>query len=72
MAIGEIVRDSGLQWTFVRVPFLTNGPRTGSLNVRMKGEKGGMRVSRANVAAFFLEQARDTSRIGTAPYITDK
>lgn len=72
VAIGEIVRDSGLQWTFVRVPFLTNGPRTDNLNVRMKGEKGGMRVSRANVAAFFLEQARDTSRIGTAPYITDR
>lgn len=71
-AIGEIVRDSGLQWTFVRVPFLTNGPRTNNLNVRMKGEKGGMRVSRANVAAFLLEPARDKSRIGAAPYITDK
>jgi NAD(P)H-binding len=65
------VRASGLKWTLVRVPFLTNGPRTERINVRMKGEQGGMRVSRANVAAFFLDQAHDTAWIGKAPYITD-
>lgn len=55
----------------MRVPVLTDGPRTERLNVRMKGDKGGTRISRANVA-YFLQQASDTSRIGQAPYITDK
>jgi len=70
--IGQIVRNSGLQWTLVRVPMLTNGPRTERINVRTIGAKGGIRLSRANAAAYFLQQATDTTRIGQAPFITDK
>lgn len=72
VAIGQIVRTSGLRWTLVRVPFLTDGPRTKQINVRMIGDKGGIRVSRANVAAFILQQASDTTYVRQAPYITDK
>ncbi|SHN15074.1 NAD(P)-dependent oxidoreductase [Cryptosporangium aurantiacum] len=70
--IGQIVRDSGLKWTIVRLPLLTNGPKTASVNVRMVGGKGGVRLSRANAAAFFLDQAGDTTYIGSAPFVTDK
>jgi nucleoside-diphosphate-sugar epimerase len=72
VTIGEIVRESGLQWTIVRFPMLTNGPQTASINVRKVGDKGGLRLSRANAAAYYLQQLTDTSQIGRAPFITDK
>ncbi|MFJ9706319.1 NAD(P)-dependent oxidoreductase [Streptomyces sp. NPDC101234] len=69
---GQIVRESGLKWTIVRFPFLTNGPRTASINVRNVGGKGGLRLSRTNAAAYFLQQATDPSQVGRAPIISDK
>lgn len=69
--MGETVRTSGLDWTLVRVPILTNGPRTEKVNVRVLGDKGAMRLSRANAAAFLLRQTTDTSHIGQAPLISD-
>ncbi|MDX2695081.1 NAD(P)-dependent oxidoreductase [Streptomyces ipomoeae] len=71
VAIGQIIRASGLKWTIVRFPWLTNGPRTASVNVRNVGAGGGLRLSRANAAAYFLEQAADFSQIGRAPFVTD-
>jgi uncharacterized protein YbjT (DUF2867 family) len=69
--IGRIVRASGLDWTIVRVPLLTDGPRTERISVRAVGDKGGIRLSRANAAAYFLQQAEDITRVGQAPLITD-
>ena len=71
VGIGEIVRASDLDWTIVRVPLLNDGPRTERINVRTIGDKGGIRLSRANAAAYFLQQAQDTSRINQAPLVTD-
>jgi uncharacterized protein YbjT (DUF2867 family) len=70
--IGRIVRESGLDWTIVRLPFLSNGPRTDRINARQVGQKGGLRLSRSNAAAFVLAQAADTTYLGKAPFITDK
>jgi uncharacterized protein YbjT (DUF2867 family) len=71
VGIGEIVRASNVDWTIVRVPLLTDGPRTERINVRAVGDKGGIRLSRANAAAYFLQQAEDTTRVGQAPLVTD-
>jgi uncharacterized protein YbjT (DUF2867 family) len=71
VGIGQIVRASDLDWTIVRVPLLINGPRTERINVGTAGQKAGIRLSRANAAAYFLQQAQDTSRVGQAPLITD-
>jgi len=70
--IGRIVRESGFDWTIVRLPFLSNGPRTARINVRQVGAKGGLRLSRANAAAFLLEQATATTYLRKAPFISDK
>lgn len=70
--IGRIVRESGLDWTIVRLPFLSHGPRTARINVRQVGTKGGLRLSRANAAAFILEQATATTYLQKAPFISDK
>ncbi|WP_327725555.1 NAD(P)H-binding protein [Streptomyces europaeiscabiei] len=72
VTIGRTVRESGLQWTIVRLPLLTNGPKTAAVNVRNVGGKGGLLLSRANAAAYFLAQAADSTQIGRAPFITDK
>ncbi|MYT99974.1 MULTISPECIES: NAD(P)H-binding protein [unclassified Streptomyces] len=72
VTIGHIVRESGLKWTIVRFPLLSDGPRTASINVRKVGDKGGLRLSRANAAAYYLQQLTDSSQIGRAPFITDK
>ncbi|WP_157978702.1 NAD(P)-dependent oxidoreductase [Nocardia aurea] len=70
--IGQIVRDSELEWTLVRVPLLTNGPKTDTINVRAVGDRGGVRLSRTNAAAFILTQAADPTYLRRAPFISDK
>lgn len=72
VAIGQIVRESGLDWTAVRFPFLSNGPRTGRVNARNVGQDGGLRLSRANAAAFVLGQATSSTYLHQAPFISDK
>jgi putative NADH-flavin reductase len=71
VTIGRIVRESELDWTIVRLPFLSNGPRTDRINARQVGKKGGLRLSRANGAAFVLEQATDPAYLYMAPFISD-
>lgn len=66
----EIVRGSGLDWTIVRVPLLTDGPYTGQYRVGMVGINSGARISRADVADFMLKQLQDKSYIGQAPVIS--
>ena len=41
VTIGRIVRESGLDWTIVRLPFLSNGPRT----TRIKRAKSAKRAA---------------------------
>lgn len=72
VSIGQIIRESGLDWTIVRLPFLSNGPRTSQINVRDVGQKGGLRLSRANAAAFALAQTTSTTYIHKAPFISDQ
>jgi putative NADH-flavin reductase len=46
-----VVRASGLEWTIVRPPMLTDGPRTGAYRSAVdRNVRGGMRISRADLA----------------------
>lgn len=69
--IGDIIKCSGLDWTIVRVPFLTNGPVAASVTVRAVGGHGGIRLSRANAARFLLEAATGDGYVRQAPFISD-
>jgi putative NADH-flavin reductase len=51
----DILRDSGLDWTIVRPPRLTNGPLTGTYRTAYgQNVRGGILVSRADVAHLML------------------
>jgi putative NADH-flavin reductase len=51
----DLIRDSGLDWTIVRPPRLTNGPLTGVYRTAHgRNIPGGWKVSRADVAHYML------------------
>ena len=65
----KVVEESGLDWTLVRAPILTDGPRTGNYKV---GELKGtipLRVSRADVADFMLACALEGRYVKEKPVI---
>lgn len=66
----ELVRGSGLDWTVVRVPMLTDGPRTGQYRVGMVGINSGARIARADVADFMLKALTDSNLVGKSPVIS--
>ncbi|WP_199433010.1 NAD(P)-dependent oxidoreductase [Qaidamihabitans albus] len=63
----ELLRESGLRWTIVRPPQLTDGPRTGAVRSRIDANvRGSFRISRADLADFLLRAAGDESLAGVA------
>ena len=51
----DVVRDSGLDWTIIRPPRLTNGPLTGRYRTALgRNLRRGLLVSRADVAHLML------------------
>jgi putative NADH-flavin reductase len=63
-AMEQIIIESGLDWTIVRPPQLTNKPLTGKYRVRTGHlPRFGFNISRADVAHFFLKTAEDPASI---------
>lgn len=67
----ELVRASDREWTIVRVPRLVDGPRQKTLQVGYVGEIG-QQVTRADLAAFMLQQVTDTRYLYRAPAISNE
>ena len=65
------VTASNHEWLIVRVPMLTDAPATGQIRVGMVGVNTGPRLSRADAAAFMLEQAKGTEHLRQAPVISN-
>jgi putative NADH-flavin reductase len=66
----SLVRESDLDWTVVRVPMLTDDTATGQIKMGMVGKGMGPRISRADLAAFMLQQAKSREFIRQAPAIS--
>ncbi len=67
----RILSSSPLDWTMVMPPMLTNGPARGAY--RIDGEalpRNGSSISRADVAAFMLQQLTNAQWIRKGVYIT--
>jgi putative NADH-flavin reductase len=67
----KVVRQSDLDWTVVRVPMLINEPARGDITVAYVGKGLGSRISRADLAAFMLQQVEDLSYLHQAPAISN-
>lgn len=65
------VQSSDRDWTVVRAPMLTDTPKTGSVRVGMVGVGTGPRLSRADAAAFIVEQFAATGQFRRAPMISN-
>jgi putative NADH-flavin reductase len=61
---------SGLAWTVVRAPRLTNGPHTGRYRVGFVGKDSGVQVSRADVADFMLKEVQSSRYVQQMPVVT--
>jgi putative NADH-flavin reductase len=66
----EKVRASDRDWTVVRVPMLTDQPAQGTLKVGYVGDIS-PRLSRADLAAFILQQVEDDNHVHKAPAISN-
>jgi putative NADH-flavin reductase len=66
----RLVQASGLEWTIVRVPMLTDSARTSNIRVGMVGINDGMRIARSDVAAFMLKVLEDGTHVREAPVIS--
>ena len=68
----KIVRDSGLDWTLVRPGAYTDGERTGDYRHGFPASATGLKlkIARADVADFMLNQLGDDSYLRMAPGIS--
>lgn len=65
----QLVRQSDLDWIIVRPGGLTNGPATGEYQFGLDSSLVGGQVSRADVAAFVLQQLTDNTFLRQTPAI---
>jgi uncharacterized protein YbjT (DUF2867 family) len=66
----EVLRGSGLDWTVVRGPVLTDTPGTGVYRVGWVGVNASMKIGRADLAHFILIQAHDKTYIEQMPFVS--
>lgn len=71
VAIGETVKNAdGLEWTIVRVPFLTNNDSKAVVAGYTGDGKVGMRLSRMAFAAFVLGEVEKREWVNKCPLIS--
>jgi uncharacterized protein YbjT (DUF2867 family) len=67
LGMEEVVRASGLDWTILCPPRLTNGRHTGSYRTEVdRTVRGGFQVSRADLADCMLCCLTDPATVGRA------
>jgi len=68
----DVLRESGTDWTIVRPPRLTNGPKRRRYRIAFgKNLRRGLSISRADVADFMLRAVDDPKTIKQAIGIAD-
>jgi putative NADH-flavin reductase len=72
-ATGELIRDSGLDWTLVRIPNLKDGPPNGVVDVGWYGRtRLSTKLSRGNLAKFLVDQVSNRQFVRAAPAIANR
>lgn len=69
-AMQELIHASDTEWTVVQPPFLLNAPARGAFRVDGEGlPPRGMRIARADVAAFMLAQLTNREWVRKSPFV---
>ena len=66
----NVIRGTDLDWTIVRYPMLTNGPRTSQYRVGYVGKNSGARLARADGAEFVLKELEQGKFVRQAPVVS--
>ena len=66
----EVLKSSGLDWTVVRGPRLTDTPATGSFRVGWVGLNASTQISRGDLARFILTQVDDRQFVHELPFVS--
>ncbi len=64
------LQNSGVAWTIVRAPRLTNAPKTDQYRVGWVGVNAGTQISRGDLADFVLTLVEDTQYDGQLPFVS--
>jgi len=68
----QIVQDSDLDWTIVRVSILNNNPKSGKVSVGYLGRgEVSVQLSRADMAGFILDELKNAKYIAQMPAISN-
>lgn len=67
----RVLQASGLEWTVVRGPRLTEEPGRGTYRVGRVGVDASMQISRDDLADFILTQVEDRRFIGLMPFVSN-
>jgi putative NADH-flavin reductase len=72
-ATAELVSNSQLDWTLVRIPNLKDGTATGQVDIGWYGKtKLSMKLTRGNLAKFLVDQVAAKEFVRAAPAIADR
>lgn len=71
LQVAQQVRQSGLEWTLVRAPRLTDDPPTGHIRAGGVGKDIGTQLTRGDFAAFLVRQLTDNTWLCKAPAISN-
>ena len=66
----EVLRQSGLDWTVVRGPRLTDAVETGAYRVGWVGVNASTQIARGDLARFILSQVDDREFIHELPFVS--
>jgi putative NADH-flavin reductase len=66
----KVLADSGLRWTIVRGPRLTNDPSKGEYRVGWVGVNASTKISRGDLSDFLLTQVTDESFVKQMPFVS--
>ena len=66
----EVLKASGLKWTIVRGPRLTNEPRQGKYRVGWVGINASTKIGRADLADFILEEVTQEAFNHQMPFVS--
>ena len=66
----DVIKGSNLDWTVVRFPRLTNGPRTGKYRLGYIGKESSVQLSRADAAEFILKELTEKKWVRKVPLVS--